>query len=233
MVRRVWQCQIVATTHDHPEVTRDERTFQQFLAARAAGDDAAMRAAWQNLVVEQFPRIRTLVVSVSAGRLSPAERDDAVQQACIKLLTNMIHTFAGTSMGEWVNATRTLIHGVCVDVQRAERRHSERREALHRAGDGGEDTENLTLRVYHALEQAEQERAADEEERDRAAEKAGFLEWALPRITEKRRLVLELDRQEVPAEEIQERLGMSRDAVYATRSRGLKDLSRLAEEYAT
>lgn len=232
MVRRVWQCQVVATTPDHSEVTRDERTLREFLAARAAGDDAAMRTAWENLVVEQYPRIRTWVIGISDGRLSPAERDDALQLACIKLLTNMIHTFAGTTMGEWVNATRTLIRGVCIDVQRAERRHSERREAMHTADDDGE-TERLTLRVYHALVKADEARAADRAERERTAERVAFLEWALPQLTEKRRQVLELDRLEVPVEEIQQRLGMSRDAVYATRSRGLKDLARLAEEYAT
>ncbi len=232
MVRRVWQCQIVATAHDHAEVTRDEHTFQQFLAARAAGDDAAMRAAWENLVVERYDRIRTWVITISDRQLSPAEEDDAVQLACIKLLTNMIHTFAGTTMGEWVNATRTLIRGVCIDVQRAEQRHSQRREALHTEGDDGEDAEQLTLRVFNALQKAEAERAADEHERDLVAEKTAFLEWALPQLTEKRRRVLELDRAEASAEEIQEQLGMSRDAVYATRSRGLKDLARLAEEYA-
>lgn len=228
----VWQCQIVATAHDHAEVTRDDRTFQQFLAARAAGDDAGMRAAWENLVVENYGRVRTIVIATSRGQLSASEQEDAVQQACIKLLNSMIRTFTGTSMGEWVNATRTLVRGVCIDVQRAEQRHSEKRVSLHADDDAGDEAENLTLRVFHALEQADAARAADEDERDALAEKAGFLDWALPQLPEKRRLVIELDRQEVPAEEIEERLGMSRDAVYANRSRGLRDLARLAEEYA-
>lgn len=214
-------------------MTRDDRTFQQFIAARNAGDDEAMRDAWNNLVVENFDRVRIMVLSHSRGHLSPAAQEDAVQQACIKLLTNMISTFAGTTMGEWVNATRTLVHHVCSDVQRAERRHTDRQEALHHTGDDGAGTEDLTLRVYRALEQAEAERAADEDERDVLTEKTRFLEWALPQLTPKRREVLELDRREIPIEEIQERTGMSRDAVYATRSRGLKDLARLAEEYAT
>ncbi len=213
-------------------MTRDDRTFQQFLAARAAGDDVGMRAAWENLVVENYDRVRTIVIATSRGQLSASEQEDAVQQACIKLLNNMIRTFTGTSMGEWVNATRTLVRGVCIDVQRAERRHSEKRVSLHADDDAGDETESLTLRVFHALEQADAARAADEDERDALAEKAGFLDWALPQLAEKRRLVIELDRQEVPAEEIEERLGMSRDAVYANRSRGLRDLARLAEEYA-
>lgn len=214
-------------------MTRDEHTFQQFIAARNAGDEAAMRAAWENLIVENYPRVRTWVLSISDGHLSPSEQEDALQQACIKLLNNMVHTFTGTSMGEWVNATRTLVRGVCIDVQRAEARHSSRQATLHSAGDDGEDTEQLTLRVYRALQKAEKERAADEHDRDLAAEKTGFLEWALPQLTEKRRQVIELIRQEVPTEEIVARLGMSRDAVYATHSRGLKDLRRMAEEYAT
>ncbi|MGK2938511.1 MAG: RNA polymerase sigma factor [Solirubrobacteraceae bacterium] len=221
----------MATAHDHAEVTRDDRTFQQFLAARAAGDAAGMRVAWENLVVENYGRVRTIVIATSRGQLSASEQEDAVQQACIKLLNNMIRTFSGTSTGEWVNATRTLVRGVCIDVQRAEQRHSEKRAPLH-ADDDGDETERLTLRVFHALEQADAARAADEDERDALAEKAGFLDWALPQLAEKRRLVIELDRQEVPTAEIEERLGMSSDAVYANRSRGLSDLARLAKEYA-
>ena len=58
-----------------------------------------------------------------------------------------------------------------------------------------------------------------------------FLDWAVPQLSAKRRAVIELDRAEVPVEEMQERLGVSRDVVYASRSRALKDLAKLRDQY--
>ena len=55
----------------------------------------------------------------------------------------------------------------------------------------------------------------------------------MPQLSPKRRAVIELDRENVPCEEIQARLGVSRDVVYASRSRALKDLAKLREEYAS
>ena len=41
-----------------------------------------------------------------------------------------------------------------------------------------------------------------------------------------------LGRAGVPVDEIQQRLGVSRDVVYASRSRGIKDLIRLRGRWA-
>ena len=53
----------------------------------------------------------------------------------------------------------------------------------------------------------------------------------MPRLVGRRREVIELDLQDLTTEEIQERLGVSRDVVYAARSRALKDLAKLREEH--
>jgi DNA-directed RNA polymerase specialized sigma24 family protein len=53
----------------------------------------------------------------------------------------------------------------------------------------------------------------------------------VPQLSPKRRAVVELDRDDVPVEEIQARLAVSRDVVYASRSRALKDLAKLREQY--
>ena len=66
---------------------------------------------------------------------------------------------------------------------------------------------------------------------DALGERQAFLDWAVPQLSAKRRAVIELDRADVPVEEMQERLGVSRDVVYASRSRAIKDLAKLRDEY--
>ena len=105
----------MAAERDPSQVSRhDEHKLRQFLAARRAGDEAGARRWWDELVRENFDRIRGMVILRSRGHLSPVEQDEALQRALIKLTNNMIHTFNGSSMGEWVNSTRTLVFGACV-----------------------------------------------------------------------------------------------------------------------
>jgi hypothetical protein len=229
---RVGERQIAGTSRDPPTVTRhDEHKLRRFFAARRAGDDAAARRWWDELIRDNFDRVRGMVILRSRGHLSAVEQDEALQRALIKLSNNMIHTFNGTSMGEWVNATKTLVFGACVDTQRAEQAASRRRAPLEAIDDAGEEIGRLDRSVFEALERERLEREAAEEDAQAAAEARAFLDWAVPRLPSKRRAVIDLDRQDVPCEEIQRRLRVSRDVVYASRSRALKDLARLQEEY--
>ena len=155
-----------------------------------------------------FDRVVTLVRLESRGRLTPEERDDAVQRALVTMLTRFMETFRGTSMGEFVAATRTLVRFACVDTQR-------------RAAVVSGRTEELV--------DLQEEDAADDDE---LLERGGsFLDWAVPQLVGRRREVIELDLQDLTTEEIQQRLGVSRDVVYAARSRALKDLAELREEH--
>ena len=211
----------------------DEHNLRRFLAARRAGDEAAARRWWDELVRDNFDRVRGMVILRSRGHLSAVEQDDALQRALIKLSNNMIHTFNGTSMGEWVNATKTLVFGACVDTQRREKAASRLRTPLDATDESGEDTGQLDRNVYRALEKQRLEQEAQAQDADEDAQARGFLDWAVPQLSDKRRAVIELDRQDVPCEDIQERLGVSRDVVYASRSRALKDLAELRQEYRT
>lgn len=224
--------QIVSAARDHPSVTgHAEYILRQFVAARSAGDDAAARLWWDRLVTENFDVVTNMVKATSHSHLSPAEQDDALQRALIKLINNMIHTFNGSTMGEWVNATKTLVYHACVDVQRRATAISEKSAPLHTTGDDGEETERLHPGVQKAIGRRHAETEADDREAKSLAAGSAFLDWALPKLTEKRRKVIEFDRQGVPSEEIERRLGMSRDAVYQSRHRGMQDLERLREEY--
>jgi RNA polymerase sigma factor (sigma-70 family) len=211
----------------------DEHQLRQFLAARRAGDEAGARRWWDELVRDNFDRIRGMVVLQSRAHLSATEQEEALQRALIKLTNNMIQTFNGTTMGEWVNAARTLVFGACVDTQRREQATSKRRAALHATDDEGHDIGRPDREVFKALEKRRQEAEDAEESAEFEAHAQGFLDWAVPQLSPKRRAVIELDRENLPCEEIQERLGVTRDVVYASRSRALKDLARLREEYGS
>src|SRR5439155_1487586 len=81
-------------------------------------DDGARRW-WGKLVEANFDRVRGMV-DLRAGRygLSADERQEAVQRALVKLWHNMVRTFRGSTMGEWVNSTKQLVEFACQQVQR-------------------------------------------------------------------------------------------------------------------
>jgi RNA polymerase sigma factor (sigma-70 family) len=209
----------------------DDELLRRFLAARRAGDLDGARPWWEALVTANFDRVRSFVVLQSHGRLSPHEQDDALQLALIKLLANMIDTFRGQSMGEWVEATRTLVTFACIDTQRRATVISKHERSLMGAVADDGEVERSDVLAYAAIEEQRRQQEDAEHEAEALRHGQAFLDWAIPQLTEKRRAVIELDRDEVPMAEIQKRLGMGRDAVYQSRSRALKDLAKLREEY--
>jgi len=230
----VCECQSVAAASDPPLVRSHEGEYlRRFLVARAAGDRDGMHAWWEMLLVDNVDRVRGMVGAEARGRLSADEQQEAVQRALIKLARNMALTFKGSSMGEWVKATRTLVHGVCIDVQRDAERISRRERSLDAGwnsgdedGPGRHDAAIAKDAIEH--QRLDDERAAEEDEFQLGRD---FLDWALPQLSPRLRAVMELDRQNVPVEEMQQQLGVSRDVIYAARSRALKELAKLMEEY--
>ncbi len=224
----------MAATRDPRQVGRhDDEKLRRFLAARTAGDEAGARRWWDELVSDNFDRVRGMVVLQSRGHLSADEQDDALQRALVKLFNNMIATFRGTSMGEWVESTRTLVKFACIDTQRRAMTISTHERSLEPRGRDDDDDGRWDVDVYAAIEQQRREQESAEQDVERLHDGQAFLDWAVPRLSAKRRAVIELDRAEVPVDEIQERLGVSRDVVYASRCRALKDLAKLREEYGS
>src|SRR4051812_40970568 len=189
-----------------------ETALARFVAARDAGDAAGAGAAWEELLTLNVDRVRAMVALWGrGGRLSADEREDAVQRALVRVWRNMAGTFAGSSPGEWVNAVRTCVGYACLDVQREAAGRSGR-EAPLEEGD-------VVAHVSHA-------RA---EER---ADAVDFLAWALPLVDdERRRLVLTRTLDGAPAAAIAAELGVEMGNLYQLRSRGLKDLARLREQW--
>jgi hypothetical protein len=153
--------------------------------------------------------------------------------ALIRIANNMIATFRGSSMGEWVESTRRLIKFACIDTQRRAAVRSKHERSLDEAAseDDLDDRGRWDAQVYEAIEGRRREAEALEADAEALAEHQAFLDWAVPQLSPKRRAVVELDRDDVPVEEIQARLAVSRDVVYASRSRALKDLAKLRERY--
>jgi hypothetical protein len=188
-----------------------EAHLRRFVAARAAGDEAAMRRWWEELVIDFYDRMDGFIGAAHRGRLDEQEHEQALELALVRFSTRLRETFAGSSMGELVNATRTLARGICMDVQRASVR-ARRAVALEDAS----TLEESSRRYEVAAE---------------AADARDFLAWALPRIDEPRRRVLELTLHGAEIGEIMQELEISRDNAYQRRSRGLKDLAKLKELY--
>ena len=188
-----------------------EEHLRRFLAARAGGDAVEMRRWWEELVIDFYDRMDGFIYAAHKGRLDEQEHEQALELALIRFATRLPHTFAGTSMGELVNATKTLARGICMDVQRSAIR-------ARRA---------VALEDEYTLEESSRRYEVAAE----AAEARDFVAWALPQIDEPRRRVLELTLHGAEIGEIMQELEITRDNAYQRRSRAIKDLAKLKELY--
>jgi len=211
----------------------DEEKLRRFLAARRAGDGAGARRWWEELLTDNFDRVHGMVVLESRNHLSHDEQQDALQRALVKLANNMIETFRGRSMGEWVESTRTLVKFACIDTQRRAQTISKRERPLDAPGREREDAGRYDAGVYAEIEKERHKRESAARDAERLGERQAFLDWAVPQLSPKLRAVVELDRTGVCVEQIQERLGVSRDVVYQSRSRAAAQLAKLLKEYGS
>src|SRR4051812_46505720 len=164
------------------------------------------------------------MVDVRASRygLSPDEREEAVQLALVKLWRNMVRTFKGTSMGEFVNSTKQLVEFACMQVQRDAARRTEHETALHIPDPEGE-------RVDPRVDKLAEDQHRRDEERGDASD---FVAWALAQLTiERRRRAVEDMLDGVPAEETAAELRVEMANLYQLRTRGLKDLAKLRGQW--
>jgi hypothetical protein len=185
--------------------------LRRFVAARTGGDAGGMRRWWEELVVDFYDRIDGFVAAAHKGRLDAQEHEQAVELALIRFATRLRDTFAGTSMGELVNATKTLARGICMDVQRASVR------ARRSVAFEDEYTFDESTRRYEVAAEA--------------AEARDFVTWALPQLEESRRRVIELTLAGAEIGEIMQALEISQANAYQRRSRGIRDLAKLKELY--
>ena len=108
----------------------DDEHLRRFIAARERGDVAGMRRWWEELVIDFFDRMDGFVAVAHKGRLNHHEHELAVQMSMARFSERLIETYEGVSMGELVNACKTLARGICMDVQRREMRAHGRARSL-------------------------------------------------------------------------------------------------------
>jgi hypothetical protein len=172
---------VAAASDSMPVGKHADEHLRRFLAARDRGDAPAMRQWWEALVIDFFDRIDGFVAAAHKGRLGDDEHELAVELSLARFTTNLVHTFSGTSMGELVNATKTLAQHICIDVQRSAIRERERRAGSF---DDGWDDPN---RAWARWETDESHRRHEAEQT--AGEIRDFLAWALPQLGSDRRRV--------------------------------------------
>jgi hypothetical protein len=216
----------VAAESDTRSVRRhDDEHLRRFLAARERGDVAGMRRWWDELVIDFYDRMDGFVALEHQGRLDDDEHQLAVTLSVTRFSQNLIDTFEGVSIGQLVNASRTLARGICIDVQRASVRR--RRHDGPSLDDGwdtaGEDDPTPRWEAGEATRRFERA--------ERSAEIRDFLDWAIPRLGDDRRRVVELTFHGAAVPEIMDELGISQANAYQLRSRGLRDLEKLKERY--
>lgn len=208
---------------DSPDVGRhDDEHLRRFVAARGAGDTDAMRVCWEELVITIFDRMDGLVAAAHKGRLNDDEHDQAVSLALSRFTFKLIHTFEGVSMGELVNATKTLASYICMDVQRASM--AKRTVSLDHGWGADEDGGSSS-----AWEAAESQRRfeLDEHTRDMDA----FRDEALAQLPPRQREVVDLTFRGAAIEEICDQLDLTRDNAYQLRSRGLRKLAQRLRDH--
>lgn len=204
--------------------------LRRFVKARAEGDARAMEAAWRELLAIMFDRVRGFVIGESFGRLSVQEQEDALGLTCKNLMQLGIVNFRGSTMGEWVNYAKWVVHGACIDTQRREQKHSERRAAGDFAPSDDDDRPRTALDRHLAKQAKEYEQQLEDESQEWDAGR-DFLAWALPRLSDSHREMIECDRDGLSIDEIMARMGRKRDAVYKLRERAMRALQNLRKEY--
>ena len=203
---------------------RDEELLRRFVACREAGDADGALHWWVKLVEAKFDLVRLLVDRRAAATGCRRRARGGRPAALVKLWKKMVRTFQGTTMGEWVNSTKSLVEVACMDVQRDGRQADRARDVVrHRrpipSGEPGLAGRRLSAR---ATTRATPSRPTPPD----------FVAWALPQIADdRRRLVIERTLDGVPAEDIADELGVSMANLYAIRSRGMKDLRKLKDRY--
>ena len=215
------------------QFVRDDVLLARYWAARDAGDRRQAAGLWEQLIVQNFDRIKQ---TVKAFRFSPGgkglpdyEWGSAASEAFIRA-NAMGAGFRERHIGQFSAALYRCVHNVCLDYGRKELRH-ERRAAgsidQTYDPDGEAGPFDAAVARYDAERRAEADEVAKSDQR--AAKARDLVHWGIGQIgNENYREILTLTYiDKLDAEHIATRTGISLDNVYARRSRGLKELEKI------
>lgn len=215
------------------QFVRDDVLLARYWSARDAGDRRQAAALWEQLIVQNFDRIKQIV---KAFRFTPGgkglpdfEWGSAASEAYIRA-NAMGVGFRERDIGQFSAALYRCVHNVCLDYGRKELRHARRTagsidQTFEPDGEAGPF--DAALARYDADRRAEAADTADADQRAAAAR--DLVRWGIAQVgNDNYREVLELTYiDKLAAEDIAERTGISLDNVYARRSRGLKELEKI------
>ena len=207
----------------------DEQLVRRYARARASGDRAGMRAAWEALVVSSYDRIDGAVAAWhwrgKGIRVHADDHDDAVQAALERFGVQMGERFAGTTVAELRALVFRCVDFACKDACRARLRREQRSGGSLDDRLKDESGERDAGRFDAIVANRARDEAAREDERREARD---ALRAALPQVANPdQRAVLVLTRLGFEVDEIAARLGTSPDNVYQLRSRGLRRLKEV------
>lgn len=207
-----------------------------YAQARDRGDAAGAAQYWEQLAIRNVDRMKGIVKAFRFGPggkpLPQADQGSAVSEAFIRVLS-MGPNFEGREIGVYYAALVTCVQNACRDFGRKELRHKK-----HWGGsldqtyddDGEAGPFDKLLADYDKARRAELEDTVESELAGAYA--ADLIAWGISQIeNDNYREVLELTHiEQLTAEQIADRLGITLDNVYARRSRGLKELERILRE---
>jgi RNA polymerase sigma factor (sigma-70 family) len=217
-------------------VQPDDLLLRRYHAARDAGDLQGAAQTWEELSVNNFDRIKQTVnsfrFSPGGPKLPEAEWGSAATESYLRVRA-MGGNFRKHEVGQFYAALHTAVHNACLDYGRKELRHDKRSAGSidKRYELGGEAGPfDSALAAYDADMRGQAAEAIEDEVHRVEAEQ--LIAWGIKQVmNDNYREVLELTYiEQIPAEEISERLGISMDNVYARRSRGLRELERILRD---
>jgi len=188
--------------------------------ARHRGDRDQALEIWQRIVLSELERVRGIVRAyrheqLPQQRVRDADVDDVVSTVYLRL-HGRVDTLRGEHVGELRNFMRTAAGYACLDylhgVVREEQRRAGSLDATgeERGAVAGNSLERFALEAFEAGDAA-----------DRASE---VIHAGLAMVDDDKRAVLVMQAAGCSMLEIQQRLHLSRDAVYQRRRRGLLQL---------
>lgn len=217
----------------------DRFLLQRYHAAMARGDRAAADAAWDQLAVNNFDRIKQTVklfrFSAASKGLPEHEWGSAASEAYLRVRA-MGANFRKQELEAYYAALVHTVQHSCRDFGRKEFRHTKRTAgSLDQRFDPDSETGPYDAALA-SWEAARREKSADaiaDELHKLWAE--NFIAWGISQIkNDNYREVLEMTYiQKLEADEIAKRLGISMDNVYARRSRGLRDLGKILRDHGS
>src|SRR3954470_19847691 len=216
----------------------DRFLLRRYHGALARGDLPAAAEAWDQLAVQNFDRINQTVklfrFGAASGKGIPVvDQGSAVSEAFLRVQA-MGASFRKQEVEAFYAALVQTVKFACQDFGRKEFRHTKKSGGSLDERFDPESEVGPYSGALAAWEASRHERASEQIVDELEAQREeGLISWAISQIkNEKHREVLKLTYDEkLTAEEIAERLGISRENAYQRRSRGLKELKKILDEH--